>query len=139
MRRTVHPLVAAVRRSLPRPAPPDAPAYLKLLARRLTALREAASGGTPDWRLDRRERSVARRFVQRFAESWDDGDENLVRGYLDRWLPPEADAPAAAAAALLQAADALAGAEVRPGTLWFFLWEMESVAAGLAADAAPGP
>ena len=60
-------------------------------------------------------------------ETWDDGDENLVRGYLDRWLRPGEDAEAGAAASLLSAAAAVAALEARPGTLFFLLWEMESM------------
>jgi hypothetical protein len=40
---------------------------------------------------------VARRFLASHEGAWDDGDENLVRGYLDRWLR-EGDDPVAGAA-----------------------------------------
>ena len=39
--------------------------------------------------------------------------------------------------ALLEAAEALSRIEARPGTLWFFLWEMESMVRGLEEEAGP--
>lgn len=85
------------------------------------------------------DRALTRRFLAR--RSWHDGDENLVRGYLDRW---EKDAGAGSAAArarsVLEGASALGGIAAPPGALWFFLWEMESVLAGLfEADKGDGP
>jgi len=128
-----------VRQALPRPTSRESATYLELLSRRLAGLRAVAGGRRADWMLSGRERGLARRFVERFAGCWDDGDETLVRGFIDRWLPPGEKAGTAAAAALLEAADALARHHVRAATLWFFLWEMESVVAGLAADKPAGP
>jgi len=71
---------------------------------------------------------------------WQDGDENLVRGYLDRWERGDGRAAAARARSLLECASALAAIGAPPGALWFFLWEMESILAGLAeADNEEGP
>jgi hypothetical protein len=118
-----HPLTAAVRRALRRPLSPTSRRYLGLLDRRLAAL---AAGRPPGLAADRK---LARRFLARFAGHWDDGDENLVRGYLDsRGRRGARDAPGA----LLDAADGLSRIAARPATLWFFLWEMESMLEGLA-------
>jgi hypothetical protein len=116
-----------VRRSLGRPSL-EARRYLELLDRRLAAL---AEGRVP--RATAAGRRLARRFLTPLTGSWDDGDENLVRGYLDRWQRSGTgqDAPRA----LLAAADDLGRIAARPGTLWFFLWEMESVLRGLAPKA----
>ena len=54
--------------------------FLALLDRRLAAL----AAGRP-LRTTAGERALARRFLARITGRWDDGDENLVRGYLDRW------------------------------------------------------
>lgn len=77
----------------------------------------------------------ARRFLAPLEGSWHDGDENLVRGFLDRWQGPEENGGLVRARGLLRAAGELAGIGPRPETLWFFLWEMESV----LRDLAPGP
>jgi hypothetical protein len=119
-----HPLTRAVASALPRPRPRDAAAFLALVDKRMKALERGtlpvcASG----------ERGLARRFLRGFEESWDDGDENLVRGYLDRWARGP-DAPdRAAALSLLEAAGELTRVGARPGALFFFLWEMESMLA----------
>jgi len=55
-----------------------------------------------------------------------------VRGYLDRWAKAGEDGLEATARALHEAAAALGALRARPQTLWFFLWEMESVLAALA-------
>lgn len=120
-----HPLVASVAALLPdngRRAP-----FLELLERRLAALREVAAGGGAWPHPDRCERALVQRVLRHGAERWDDGDENLVRGYLDRWSAGAADPQAEAAASLIAAADALGALEARPGTLFFLLWEMESM------------
>lgn len=112
--------------------------YLDLLDRRLRALESLAAGQPANLALTPSNRTLARRFLEPLEGSWDDGDENLVRGFLDRWLPSAAPAVAHVAARLLEAASHLATLDLRPGTLWFFLWEMESMLAGLAiAGAAP--
>jgi hypothetical protein len=102
--------------------------YLALLDRRFAALARAARGDLRGITAEGdAERSFARRFLQSIAVEWDDGDENLVRGFLDRWLRPGADAALFAARDLLEGADTLARISSRKSTLAFFLWEMESV------------
>jgi hypothetical protein len=83
--------------------------------------------------------ALARRFLRPLVGTWDDGDENLVRGYLDRWVAAGADPVRAAARGLAEAAAALAAIESRPATLWFLLWELESVLSSFVADKPPGP
>lgn len=123
-----HPLTRAVAAALRRPRPVEAGAFLALLDSRLKALERVAGGAEPEARgLGRRDHSLARRFLRRFEATWDDGDENLVRGYLDRWTR-DAEPPARALArSLVFAASELSRIEARPGTLFFFLWEMESM------------
>ncbi len=77
--------------------------------------------------MSRAERALARRFLKPFVGTWDDGDENLVRGTLDRWVRTGEDSARALARGLTDAARGLAEIEARPATLWFFLWEMESI------------
>jgi hypothetical protein len=108
---------------------PQARRYLALLDRRLVAL---AAGRIPRTTPD--ERALARRFLAGVTGRWDDGDENLVRGYLDRWQPPGAGAPEDTVRPLLAAAQDLGRIAARPGALWFFLWEMESMLRGLETD-----
>lgn len=84
-----------------------------------------------------RDRALARRFLRPLEASWHDGDENLVRGYLDRWARAGEDAGPATARSLLAAADALGGSGAGPPTLWFYLWEMESMLESLAARSGP--
>lgn len=120
-----HPLVASVAAILSddrRRGP-----FLELLERRLAALKAVAEGAGAWPRSDRCQRALVQRVLRREADSWDDGDENLVRGYLDRWARDGANADVSAAASLLAAADALAAVATRPGTLFFLLWEMESM------------
>lgn len=109
--------------------------YLVILEDRLAALAALATGGPMvegDLRTSPADRAVARRFLASHEGEWDDGDENLVRGYLDRWIQEGADPLGAAARGLSEAAVALAGMRAAPETLWFFLWEMESVLASVA-------
>ena len=75
---------------------------------------------------------MARRFLARVMGAWDDGDENLVRGYLDRWLREGDDPLAGVARGLSEAALALASMRAGRETLWFFLREMESILAAFA-------
>lgn len=113
----------------------DAGDYLGILDDRLAALSSLAVEGRlarGDLRLAPADRALARRVLARHQGDWDDGDENLVRGYLDRWLPSGADPLAAVARGLSEAAEALAAMRPRPQTLWFFLWEMESVLSTVA-------
>jgi hypothetical protein len=101
--------------------------YLELLELRLRALESLATGRRASLALTASNRVLSRRFLEPFEDTWDDGDENLVRGFLDRWLPSAAPPIAYRAARLLEAASQLARMDLRPGTLWFFLWEMESM------------
>lgn len=137
-----HPLVACLRRSLGRAAGRNA-AVVAALAGRLAALAALADGRVPDWSGEPGARQATARFLRRRAGRWHDGDENLVRGLLDRWQRPGEDPARATAAALLATAGRLAAAEPRPETLWFFLWELQSLLSGLApgppADTAPRP
>ena len=137
-----HPLVERLRLSLGPAASGNEP-LLEALGGRLAALQALAAGRRPDWSGERQARAVTRRFLRRREGRWHDGDENLVRGLLDRWQGPGEDAARATAAALLETAARLARAEARPETLWFFLWELQSLLAGLApeerADTARGP
>lgn len=128
-----HPLVASVRRALRRPSP-AAESYLALLQRRLGSLARLAQEGrdpAADLGLRSSDRALARRFLRSRHGSWTDGDENLVRGWLDRW-EPAGTGLADRARAILEAADALAAIEARPQTLWFFLWELESMLAAVS-------
>lgn len=56
-----------------------------------------------------------------------------MRGWLDRWTKPGEPA-SAHAAALLEAADALAALHARPEALWFYLWAMEGALVSIAAE-----
>lgn len=73
-----HALTQAVVRCLAPPHDPTTRRFLDLLDRRLAAL----ASGRPV-RVRAGERALAGRFLEPFMGSWDDGDENLVRGYLD--------------------------------------------------------
>jgi len=137
-----HELTSAARRALPRPMATSAARYLRLLDRRLGALARVADGDTAGRSaagMRPADRALARRFLAPREGQWTDGDENLVRGYLDRWSSAT-EAAGAEARAVLEAAHALAAIDPPPGALWFFLWEMESVLAGLfGADKEDGP
>lgn len=108
---------------------------MELLQRRFAALEAAALGERVDpaaLGLGRRERALARRVLRRLEARWHDGDENLVRGTLDRWTAGGAAPAAETARRLLQAAAELARIDARPPAWWFFLWEMESLLALVA-------
>jgi hypothetical protein len=125
-----HAFTAAVAGLVPGPRPPETALFLRLLDRRLSALAEVAVGKpVAPARLgaDRGSRALARRFLRRYEGSWDDGDENLVRGHLDRWSRPGEDSRGAAARSLLAAAEELSRIKARWETLAFLLWEMESM------------
>ncbi|HUG54090.1 MAG TPA: hypothetical protein VMR21_10825 [Vicinamibacteria bacterium] len=103
--------------------------YLVLLDRRLRALEEAAGGRMPTRSalgLGRGDRARSRRVLRRHEGRWHDGDENLVRGWLDKWRGA-GDSPAVLARRLTATAGALVHIRPRAATLWFFLWEMESM------------
>lgn len=135
-----HLLAARIAGALPRPRPAEATRFLVLLDRRLRAVEAVARGhaGATRLRLDGPSRALVRRVLRRFERTWDDGDENLVRGYLDRWSRPGEDPVRSLALSLAQTALALAAIEARPGVFWFFLWEMESMLA-LPSDLARMP
>ena len=123
-----HPLTGAVRRALPRPLSAAHRRYLALLDRRLVAAERAARAGEVRRRREAKAtRAQARRFLAPRLGAWSDGDENLVRGHLDAWPRPRVDADRGAALAVAECARALAAIDPPPSTLWFFLWEMESM------------
>jgi len=137
-----HAFTAAVRRALPRPLDRGVETYLTLLDRRFSALARVAAGEAagPRAGLEPSDRALARRHLAAREGQWDDGHENLVRGYLDRWQRDADGSAAPPARALLDAAAALAAIGAPPAALWFFLWEMESMLAGLfPADKQDGP
>lgn len=123
-----HVLTAAVAEALPHPFSPAAAAYLDLLDQRLAAV-EAIADGTAEGGLaeEPAARALARRFLSPLEGTWDDGDENLVRGYLDRWARPGEDPARETARRLTEAARALVRIEARPATFWYFLWQLESM------------
>ena len=109
--------------------------YLALLDDRLATLSALAAGRpaeTGGLRTAPADRALARRFLSAHRREWDDGDENLVRGFLDRWTREGDDPLVATARGLSEAADALGAMRARPETIWFFLWELESVLSALA-------
>jgi hypothetical protein len=123
-----------VRRALPRPLDRSAESYLRLLDRRFAALAHVAARGDAggvEAGMRPPDRALARRYLAPREGDWHDGDENLVRGYLDRWERDARPSAAEPARALLDGAAALAAIGAPPGALWFFLWEMESILAGL--------
>jgi hypothetical protein len=123
-----HPLTRAVARTLPRPRSPLATRYLALLDRRLTRADRLAAGlGVAGRAETRANRALARAFLRRYEGAWSDGDENLVRGHLDGWHRNGVSRVVEAARALSTCARTLAAIEPPPSTLWFFLWEMESM------------
>jgi len=128
-----HAFTAALRRALPRPLDRGAESYLRLLDRRFAALARIANGGAGGAQagMQPSDRARARRYLAARKADWHDGDENLVRGYLDRWERAARPSAAEPARALLDGASALAAIGAPPGALWFFLWEMESVLASL--------
>lgn len=77
-------------------------------------------------------RAALRLVLEPLNGEWHDGDENLVRGLLEGWAGAEADRPAALAARLLEAGDALLRMGARPEAWWFYVWEMESLLALVA-------
>ena len=131
-----------MRRALPRPPGAAAERYLRLVDLRFAVLARIAAGGDAGAApagMKPADRARARRFLAR--RTWHDGDENLVRGYLDRWeRGARAQGAAERSRGVLEGASALAAIDPPPGALWFFLWEMESVLAGLfEADKGDGP
>lgn len=120
----MHPLVARVREALGKPGGLEE-AYLELLEQRLAVLEASLTGAA--WSEPRGARALARRFLAPRIGSWHDGDENLVRERLDGWAQRGQTDFAHTARRLLAVADQLAAIEARPETLWFFLWELESL------------
>ena len=134
-----HPFAALVGKTLGPARRAGEAEYLALLDRRLDALVALAEGGKADRQslgLGREDRARARRVLRRHEGRWHDGDENLVRGFLDRWQGEERGG-AAVARRLLGAAEALVRIRPRAETLWFFLWEMESMLPDVIAARAP--
>lgn len=111
--------------------------YASLLGRRFAALEASARGeaaDVPALGLLKEDRALARRALRPLEARWHDGDENLVRGLLDRWMPPGETSRRVVAGRLLDAADELRRIDARPETWWFFLWEMESLLALVAGE-----
>ncbi len=133
----VNELLPLARRALARVEPGDSRRYVALVAARLGSLAAVADGLAParDLAPTPVERRLARRVFSAIEGDWDDGDENLVRGWLDRRRTAGEEPGAAAARALLAAARALVQIRPRPATVRFFLWEMESILAGLGEPA----
>jgi hypothetical protein len=127
-----------VRRALPAGGARVSGPFIDLLERRLLALEAIALGRAQTLVGEvAADHARARRFLAPLEGTWHDGDENLVRGFLDRWQGPGEDGGVARARGLLHAAGELAGISPRPETLWFFLWEMESVLHDLAPGTGP--
>jgi CheY-like chemotaxis protein len=115
-------LLARVRGVLPRS--PRAEDYLALLERRLEALEATAAGAAfPEELVGNDARSLAESVLQSVEGAWDDGDEAFVGVHLDGWGRGD---PRRLAQDLARTAESLARAHSRPGTLFFFLWQMES-------------
>jgi hypothetical protein len=111
------------------------PAYLDLLDRRFAALEALTAGAAPtDLGFTGRDRVLARRVLRPLEAEWHDGDENLVRGFLDQWTRSGEDPRAGTAGRLLAAAEELRRIDARPEAWWFFLWEMESLLALVAGE-----
>lgn len=121
-------------RALPAPGPDRSPC-LQLLDRRFAAL-EALAAGAPvtDLGWTRRDRALARRVLRPLEAEWHDGDENLVRGFLDQWTSAGEDARVDTARRVLAAGAELLRIDARPQAWWFFLWEMESLLALVAGE-----
>jgi hypothetical protein len=101
-----------------------------LLDRRFRALESLARGEAVPARAlgaGRTSRALASGVLGPLEARWHDGDENLVRGALDRWLRPGDDTPRALAGRLLEAGRALDEIAARPQAWWFYLWELESM------------
>lgn len=102
------------------------------LTTRLAQLHAMAAGGTVAAAALEGPRTALRLLLEPLVGQWHDGDENLVRGLLEGWAGAEADRPAALAARLLEAGDALLRMGARPEAWWFYVWEMESLLALVA-------
>lgn len=116
---------------------PETGRYAALLGQRFAALEAAANGHPAGGRalglLDQ-ERALARRVLRPLEARWHDGDENLVRGLLDRWMPRGEPAGPVIARRLLDAANELVRIDARAEAWWFYLWEMESLLALVAGE-----
>jgi hypothetical protein len=113
-----HPLVEVVRRFL---KPGDGEAYVELLRRRLATIEQGVMPSTSAG-----ERRLARAFLRPREGTWHDGDENLVRGWLDAFGHQDPDVDVQA---ILTAAGELSRIRPRAETVWYFLWAMESMLA----------
>ena len=74
---------------------------------------------------------LSRRFLAEREASWDDGDEDLIRGELDRWAADDEDPSRDIAGRLIAAANYVGSIRARPETIWFLLWEMEGMLSDL--------
>ena len=106
--------------------------FADLLERRLVALERVTRGEGDDEIVDALGGAeLSRPFLAAREGCWDDGDENLVRGELDRWGGDDLDPAADIATRLLAAAGHIGSIRARPETVWFLLWEMEGMLADL--------
>jgi CheY-like chemotaxis protein len=123
-------LLALVRRALQHVDPGAAGAYLRRLPDRLARLAALADGkGHGTAGAAGRDEGTARPVLDAIEGDWHDGDENLVRGWLDVWRS-RGDA-AQTARTLLRAVAEAERIRPGPGALRFLLWQIESVLAGL--------
>ena len=76
--------LALVRRALGGADPSVVRPYLARLPGRLERL-AAEAGGRPTGAAGGEERAAVERLLAAIEGDWHDGDENLVRGWLDRW------------------------------------------------------
>jgi hypothetical protein len=119
------PLTSALRAALAGRRTKDLPRFLRLFGRQLAALERLARVQTtgPMIPVDK---ALARRVLRGAEELWNDGDENLVRGHLDRFVSAATDARAQVLR-LHETAKELAAIGAPPGAVAFFAWEMQSM------------
>lgn len=123
-------LVALLRDSLPRRHERAARVLAERMTEHLDALIRRLAPVAPERAADGAGSATrarqARRVLECLQSCWNDGDENLVRGGLDRVLPVVPPAEVAHAHRLLDCARDLAAMNARPETLWFFAWYLEA-------------
>jgi hypothetical protein len=112
--------------------PEATPGYRERLARRLLALAERASRGTPI----PRELCIGGNgfgpdgLFASLEGSWDEGDETLVLEALGFWGSGDTEE---GARRIVETSRILGSIECRRGTVLFFLWELEAALADLAS------
>ncbi|MGE0455451.1 MAG: hypothetical protein AB7O37_14895 [Vicinamibacteria bacterium] len=85
------------------------------------------------------ESRLTRRVLRRIEGAWHDGDENRVRGHLDRFVRAGESRTRAALAGARAAASDLVSGEAGPGAVRFLLFALESAFAGLAETPPDAP